>query len=863
MRRTTIGPVLVAGTALSLFLGVRSAPLAPPKAPNEHFHLERAWPHADIPPGAHARALEQARAMPVAVPGDANRGTPVVWAETGPDNVGGRVTAVVVDTTGAAGRAWIGAADGGILRTTDTGTTWEPLLDDFGGLSIGALAQDPTAPGTLLAGTGEANASGDSYDGIGMLRTTDGGDSWAVTGLADSKRIARIAYDQTDAARIHVAVSGALYSKGGDRGMYRSTDGGASWHQTLFVSDSTSAIDVAIDPTDGNILYAAFWERMRAPDARNVAGPTSGIHKSTDGGDSWTLLAGGLPSPGPSVGRIGLSIAPSNPSTVYAIYADTPGYFAGVYKTTDAGGSWVRIDDGVSLNNLYSSFGWYFGNVRVLPANENRVYALGVGLYRSTDGGITWSEITGSQHVDMHDLVFADFDGNGQVDLVSGNDGGIYVGPRSGSFWTKKYDLPISQFYAVTLDPSLPHRVYGGTQDNGTQRTLTGNTDDWDHILGGDGFTCVVNPTNSAEIFAEYQWGYLYRSTDTGASFSWAGNGIDYNDRMNWHTPFVMDPSNPNSLYYGSHRVYRTLDSGNNWTPVSPDLTGGPGSGNLTFGTLTTLDVLGIVGGPSTVYTGSDDGNVHVTTDSGNSWTNISAGLPVRYVTAVAMDPASPAIAYVTHSGYREDVFLPHIHRTADYGATWTDITGNLPEAPVNDILPDPDFPTRLFVATDVGVYWTPDLGGVWLKVGTGLPLSVVTDIDLHPASRTLLAGTHGRSAFRADISTLADGTVTAEELTPAANAVIRLSPPSPNPSRGAVSFSFSVPDANTRARLSLVDVAGRLVRVLHDGPVPGGSVNAQWDGTTETGTPVSPGVYFAQLMSAGELRTRKAVRIR
>ena len=376
-------------SAIALAVHVfRPAPVPDPRAgqseeikqPNEYFHFQRAWPHHDIPAGAYANALSQARAMPAAR-------SAVAWEAAGPTNVGGRVTAIAVDPANGA-RFWVGAADGGVLRTTDGGNSYTPLLDDFGGLSIGALIHHPTDADVLLAGTGEANASGDSYDGIGILKTTDGGDSWVVAGLPESQRIGKMVYDATNPSIVHAAVSGGLFSAGPHRGMYRSTDAGDSWHQTLFVSDSTSAIDVVIDPMDGDNVYCAMWERLRGPDFRNVSGLTSRMWKSTDGGDTWAQMTNGVPT-GSDVARIGLAVSPTEPSRLYAVYStfssSSGTTLEGVYLTTDSGGSWVKINN-TSLGNPFSSFGWYFGQIRVSPTDANDVFVLGVDLERSTNG---------------------------------------------------------------------------------------------------------------------------------------------------------------------------------------------------------------------------------------------------------------------------------------------------------------------------------------------------------------------------------------------------------------------------------------------------------------------------------------------
>jgi photosystem II stability/assembly factor-like uncharacterized protein len=299
------------------------------------------------------------------------------------------------------------------------------------------------------------------------------------------------------------------------------------------------------------VVYAAVWGGSAGRTSAGC-GPTSGIWRSTDAGASWALLQSGLPAPGPTVGRIGLAVAPSNPQVVYAIYANDPGNFAGVYKSTNGGDTWARVTD-AALAGLYSNFGWYFGNIRVDPQDANRVYALGVTLYRSTTGGSSWSAVTGSMHVDQHDLLVDPAD---PTFILAGNDGGLYLAVTGPGSWIKVLDLPITQYYAITADHQLPARLYGGTQDNGTMRTLTGNLNDWQAIYGGDGFYCLVDPTNNSYVYAESQYGGLGRSTDGGTSFQGATSGISGSDRINWSMPVVMDPSNPATLYCGTQRVY-------------------------------------------------------------------------------------------------------------------------------------------------------------------------------------------------------------------------------------------------------------------------------------------------------------------
>ena len=839
---------LVAATVLLLPHASRKG--GPEQKPNEYFHLQRAWPEHDIPAGAHAEAVAEARALRAR---SALRTSPVPWQASGPTNVGGRVTAIAADAS-TPPRIWIGAADGGVLRTTDGGNTWTPLLDDLGGLSIGAIAAHPTQSGVLLVGTGEANTSGDSYDGIGLLKTTDGGDTWSPSGLPTSQRIGRIAWDVTNPNIIHVAVAGGQYSKGPDRGVYRSTDAGATWQRTLFLSDSTSAIDVVVDPTNGARVYAAMWERLRSASNRLVSGPTSGIYRSTDTGVTWTEMTTGVPTTN-DVARIGLAVAPTSPATLYAVYSkfsvSSGTFMDGVYRSTNSGGTWAKVS-GASLGNPYSSFGWYFGGIRVSPVNANVVFVTGVPLMRSTNGGVNWSDVTGVQHVDMHDLWINPANA---AHWVSGNDGGIYITTNSGGSWVQAPDLPITQFYAIAMDPQLPQRIYGGTQDNSTPRTLTGALDDWDVLIGGDGFTVLVDPTDSNVIYGEAQYGFMGKSTD-GFNFDFIFDGAGMDGRANWHMPFVMAPNNHLTLYAGTWRVWRTTDGGTNWTPISPDLTDGPGGGNLVFGTLTSLAVA--PSSPNTIWAGADDGNVRVTTNGGGTWADVNAGLPNRWVTRVAADPANATVGYVSLSGYRLDETQPHLFRTTNVGASWTDISGNLPDAPVNDVVVDPQNTNRLFVATDVGVYVSNDLGASWDELGVGLPLSVIADLELHHGARTLVAGTHGRSSYRIDLDAVVGAPLAA---TPSGSALV-LEAPRPNPSTSAVRLAFTLP-RESRVSLAVYDVAGRRVRELLSEVRAAGRHEVTWDGRDASGRAASAGVYFARLEAGGEARATRITRTR
>jgi photosystem II stability/assembly factor-like uncharacterized protein len=710
----------------------------PPRAPNPWFFAERAYPLGEIPREHWRMAQAQAAALRTAeIPRSET------WTQRGPTNIGGRMTDIAVHPLNE-NIVYAGAAEGGVLRSVDAGQTWTPLFDDQPVLSIGAVAIDPGNPDVIYAGTGEVNPGGGSvaYGGAGLFRSTNQGGSWELVGLEDSGAIGRIRIDPTDSDRIFVAVMGFLWETNPERGVYRSTDGGTNWERVLYVNSETGCVDLIMRPDDPDVLYAAMWERIRQPEYFDYGGPNCAVHRTTDGGDTWTQVGGGLPTPNADSGRIGLSLCASEPDVMHVVYADRIGYFDGLYLSTDGGFTWSRTNDG-SLSGVFASYGWWFGNVRTHPVDPNVIFVLGLNFYRSTNGGSSYQEVSNGMHVDHHGL---DFGPGSNPDIYNGNDGGVYRSTNGGSLWTKLYDLPVTQAYRIALDANNANALYLGAQDNGTNRTLSGAIDDWDWIYGGDGFQPLVHPDNSDRIWAQYQYGNLAYSGNGGNSWSSATGGINSSDRKNWNSPLIQDPTNADRRYFGTNKVYRST-SNTNWTAISPDLTGGPsgGSGQVS-GTLTTLAVSPLDG--DVIWAGSDDGFVHVSTDGGETWTDVSAGLPVRWVTSVRTDPFSSETAYVTISGFRWAEPLPHVFRTTDLGAIWSAIAGSLPEAPANDILADPDHADRYFVATDVGVYETRNGGTSWSSFGADLPNVVVTSLAFDPGTQELFAGTYGRSVF-------------------------------------------------------------------------------------------------------------------
>jgi photosystem II stability/assembly factor-like uncharacterized protein len=853
-RASSLVALAVVAAGAWAWLAPRSGPLTRDEAaglvPADWFGAQRAFPEPTIPDGAWLAGVERARVDAAAAALSTSSEGLLTWTEAGPTNIGGRVTAIAAHPTG--NPAYFGAANGGVFRSTDFGQSWQPIFDAIGVPSIGALAVSPHDANVLYVGTGEANAAVDNYDGAGVFRTTDGGASWAHLGLTEVGRIGRIAIDPTNPSRVYVAAMGRQFSTGADRGLYRSTNAGFTWTKTLFVNDSTGVCEVVVNPARPETLFAASWERIRRPTYRRVFGPGCGIWRSIDYGQTWTRLAAGLPAPSNNVGRIGLAIARNQPSTVYAQIIAANGAGLGLYRSTDDGAAWTRRDQS-NFVNQFGGFGWYFGDVAVNPADADQVWALGVNYMRSTDGGATFSPNPGP-HVDHHALWFSPVDPNR---AYLGNDGGVFWSTNGGSTWNRPASLPITQFYAGTVDPSNPSRLMGGTQDNNTLITPVGAPGGWNSILGGDGFYCLIDPVFPNIVFAEYQNGSggtgPRRSTNNGGTWlTPSGFASPPADRYNWCMPFVMSPTNRNVMLAGSQRVYRSLDNGVSYAPISGDLSTGPAA-SLVYGTITTLDVSGP--DPNLYYAGTDDGQIWRTPDGGETWVEIGATLPRRWVTRVVADPVSPTTVYVTLSGFSADERAAHVFRSTNRGDTWTSIGEALPNMPANDLIVAPWDPQTLFVGTDVGVYATRNGGAGWFRLGQGMPIQVVADLSLHAPSRTLIAATHGRSQWKLDLGALPVA------VGDAAPARVALSAPSPNPSRGAVRLALETAAA-THAEVAIYDAMGRRVKRVHHGALGAGRHALAWDGGDERGARVAAGVYFVRVSGPGVSDTRRIVRI-
>ena len=624
---------------------------------------------------------------------------------------------------------------------------------------------------------------------------------------------------------------GPLFKKNNQRGVYRSTNDGQDWEQVLLVSDSTGIIDMSIHPDNGNIIYAASWERIRRPNNRQYGGETSRIYRSQDGGDTWEELTNGLPSDPNDKGRISIDISQSNPEVLYAFYTDKIGNVEGTFKTTDGGDSWAEVN---SISNG-TSYHWWFGGVFVDPTDENIVYNSGFVMEKTLDGGTTWGSTFSNVHVDQHAVAF-----NTQVpgEVLIGNDGGLYKSSTNGDTYQKDNTLPITQFYRFYVDPQNENKVYGGTQDNNTIRTTSAGIDDWQPIFGGDGFQPLVQSDNTNIIYALSQRGNLGKSTNDGVSFNGALNGIPSSDVNNWDTAITFDPADSQTLYYGTQRIYKTTNGAGNWGVISPDLSNGPHSGNLAYGTVTSIDVSPL--DSNLIYAGTDDGNVWVTQDSGTNWTLVSDTLPNLWVTKVLASSSDVSQVYVTYSGYRYGEEHGHVFKSEDYGTTWSDISNNLPDIPVNDILKDNY--GNLFLGTDIGVLASADEGENWEPLGVNMPSVVVNDLHIHENSEYLYVATYGRSSYKLDIS----NNILSTSFTTLASAITLY----PNPASDYVNLSFI--EAGEDYKIEIYDALGKKVLEKNN-------VSSSSDGRIYLNG-ISAGIYYINIYSDTDQTTKKLV---
>ena len=789
MKRFAVALVLALTTAA--VLGQQPQPATPSTPPRDPAEGTQAT-------ASKATSAPQATAAPAGSSTPSLDTKPLRWRAIGPANMGGRIADfAVVEKDPATIFAAVGT--GGVLRSSNNGTTWTPVFDKQAVASTGSVAVSQNNPKIVWVGSGEGNSRNSSSWGNGIYKSTDGGDSWTNMGLPDSHDIPKVAIDPKNDDVVYAAVLGHLWGANKERGVYKTSDGGKSWQQVLAIDENTGAIDVVVDPSTPSSVYAAMWTRRRYPWGFSNGGTNSGIFKSIDAGKTWKKLTDGLPQ---SVGRIGLDIFRKSPKTLFAVVeSDIGGSVSldvvrsregGVFRTDDGGAHWKRV------SNL-TPRGFYFGKVRVDPNDDQRVYVLGFGVAVSDDGGKSFLN-TGARdiHGDCHAFWI---DPNNSNHVLLGTDGGIYFSYDKTKTWDFQNNVPLGEFYNVTYGFDRPYTICGGLQDNGTwcgpsqtHRDTSGDEEDrkkaagitnadWYFVNGGDGFWSAIDPTNPKIIYAEYQGGNVTRvDLATGKRRDIKPRAKEGTPafRFNWNTPLIISSHDPKTLYLGGNVLFRMTNRGDSWEAISPDLTTHDPMKMATAGSSAEnyCTIVALAESPkdrNVLWVGTDDGNVQTTRDGGKTWTNVVeniAGVPRGlWVSRLQASNHDASRAYVAIDGHRSDDFHPYLAVTDDGGRTFRSIAAGLPEGgPVKGLREDPVNPNLLFAGTEFGIFMSLDRGAHWQSIKENLPTVAVDDIEVHPREHDLIIGTHGRSVF------IADDISAFEQLTPekmAAKAVL------------------------------------------------------------------------------------------
>ena len=705
----------------------------------------------------------------------------LAWKNIGPTFCGGRV----VDIEGYenhAGVFWAAAATGGLWLSEDQGRTWRGSFSREATASIGDIAVCQQDRNLLWLGSGESNAQGQSYAGRGVFKSSDGGKTWSCMGLAATRHIARVLIDPRFPDTVYVAAPGSLFSPGAERGVFKTVDGGRSWQKILYIGEDTGVIDLAMEPGNGSVLYAAAWQRERKPWDFRAGGPASGIYKTVDGGVTWTRLLAGLPS-GSHVGRIGLAVSRSHPAVVYALVDSQeprprpagagkagkkgidpdelrPGLDvigAELYRSDDAGASWRKVHAG-PIDDMYFSYGFYFGQVRVAPDDKEQVYILGVSLQVSADGGKTFARLDAGQLPFANALVHRDhhalwIDPADPRLLVLGNDGGVNLSADGGKSWRKVDSLSISQCYTVSADDLEPANVFTGTQDNGVlvaPRGLVAGRPQWRMLLGGDGAYVVPLPGDPRLLFAAAQFGTLSRF-EAGKSLAVPVKPkpprLLEPYRFNWLAPLLAPKTSPGEVLYAAQKVLRSTDRGASWEEISPDLSRGQNiAGDTPYGTITALAASELA--PGLLYAGTDDGNAWVKAGPEPPWRKISQALPGKWVSRIVASRHRAGRVYLAMNGRMEDDDGAYLFVSENSGLDWEPLRANLPNEPLNALAEDPDDENLLFLGSDNGVYASLDAGTSWLSLQGDLPTVPVNDLFIQRRDRVLIVATFGRGVY-------------------------------------------------------------------------------------------------------------------
>lgn len=844
------------------------------------------------------------------------------WREIGPTIMGGRISDLAVVESDPS-VFYVGTATGGIWKTENAGITFAPIFDDEVTASVGDVTVAPSNPNVVWVGTGEPQNRQSSPWGNGVYRSTDAGGSWTHLGLENTHHISRIQVHPRDPDVAYVAAMGHLWGSNPERGVYRTMDGGRTWDQVLFIDANTGTIDLAMDPNDPQTLFAAMYQRQRKAWGFNGGGPGSGIYRTTDGGENWVELTEGLPEG--DKGRIGLDIYRRDGNFLCALVeadARRPGQGFGasadrevengVYCSTDRGETWEHRS---TTNNRPM----YYSQIRIDPNDPERMYLGGASMYRTSDGGRTFTaDAAADVHLDHHALWINPANSD---HMILGSDGGVSISWDRSDHWYQFRNLPLGQFYEIGVDMRDPYHVCGGLQDNGswcapsdTWSNQGIRTRDWYNVGSGDGFFTVMHPTNTGLMFAESQGGNLIRvNLETMERTRMRPIGRPGADgempdlRWNWDTPVVFSSHDENTLYVGSNVLFRSTDLGQSFEAISGDLTwavdrdtlmimGIPGGepqmsrndGQSSYGNLTAIAES--PRDPNVIYTGADDGRVHVTRDGGATWTDVTARVPnlpdYTYVTRLVASHGNPGTVFAAFDNHRDDDFNAYVYRSENFGQDWTPITNGLPMSSMNALAQHPDNADLLFAGNEVGVYVSVDAGANWVRMTNGLPTVPVDDIKIHPRENDLVIGTHGRGIW------ILDDIGPLEQLNPSVVAstahvfpMRRATSYNPYTPQGWTPGIYAAPNPPSGARiryhlagdmedlsLRVTDATGRQVRQL-EAPAAAGMHEVIWDLRLEEvddagesrgmGPRVLPGAYIIELTTGSDVvQTEVSVRM-
>ncbi len=687
---------------------------------------------------------------------------------------GGR-SAAVTGVPSQPGIFYMGATGGGVWKTTDSGGSWTNISDGYFGGTIGAIEVSLSDPNIVYAAGGEVTVRGNVSHGYGIWKSLDAGETWSYVGLKEGQYIPRIRIHPTNPDLVYAAVLGHLFGPNPERGVYRSADGGKTWDKILFVSNDAGACDLILDPVNPRIIYATTWRVRRTPYSLESGGKGSGLWKSTDGGDHWTNITGNSGMPEGPIGIIGITVSPVNHKRLWAMVEAADG---GLFRSEDAGESWTRINDDRSLRQR----AWYYTRVYADTEFEDMVYVLNVGFHRSKDGGRTFERVR-TPHGDHHDLWISPLDHN---TMVVGDDGGGQVSHDGGDSWSTMMNQPTAQFYRVVTDNHFPYRIYAAQQDNSTVRILHRSAsrggiteDDWESTAGGESGHIAPDPEDPEIVYGGSYGGYLvrvnHRTGQVRAIDVWPDNPMGWGAkelkyRFQWNYPILFSVHDPNTLYCAANVLFKTTNEGQSWEEISPDLTRndpsrmGPSGGPITkdntsveyYGTIFAVTESSLE--PGVIWTGSDDGLIHVTTNGGQTWKNVTPPPSLMpewtMINSIEPHPFEKGGVYVAATSYKSDDFTPYLYKTTDYGETWTKITGGIaPTHFTRVIRADPDYQGLLYAGTESGMYISFNDGKSWENFNLNLPTVPVTDMCIK--EQDLIIATQGRSLWIFDDLTI------------------------------------------------------------------------------------------------------------